>query len=521
MSPKRVHYRESQTLTCAELSDEQGYRISMRRRHNLAQHRWGIVQGLALQPTLDGVSLSAGFAVDGYGRELLVPRQLTLQQELLVGVVGGTDGVVDVWLEYHVEPGSARGALLEAAWLRLDRAVADEPVDPQHPAEVAPTEFERGPEAEPPDAVAQAWPVYLGRIRLTADAASLSGSRSTLELAERVHAALVGASIRTPAGHVWLQLGDEEAADSRCFALNLPDEQGQPIDRWMLDARGESTLRGRARLLPALHGPSEGNGHLLLQGTAPALAHGGGIEWGGAPVTAEAARAWQLYRTALPSAPPERPFAVDELRIETFHPGEQGDPTRSAWVLGLAAAERSVIAELLTVRSDGTVIVTGDLHVEGHLIEGAIPADLEDERFRDELLGRWTKGITLAGTEVDAYYELPLDVSVRILATTRDATTGAARVQFQVTITHSGTSASREVPIVSVLCEFRNDERLLVHSQTQAPTTTDPLEVGDQMVVSGEATLNVTRAVTLTVRVFALGVAQNAVEKSATAVFNV
>jgi hypothetical protein len=166
------------------------------------------------------------------------------------------------------------------------------------------------------------------------------------------------------------------------------------------------------------------------------------------------------------------------------------------------------------VRSDGTVIVDGDLYVDGQIIEGAIPADVEDERFRDELLGRWTKGLTLAGTEVDAYYELPLKVSLTLGAIID------GQVSYDVSISHVVGSESREVPIISVLSEFRNDERLLVHTESLELAAPNPLNPGDIMHLSSMANLNITGAVTLTVRVFSLGVAQNAVEKSATAVFN-
>jgi hypothetical protein len=74
MTIVRVHYREGQILRAADLADEQAVRVSLRRLHNIAQHGWGIVAGLALKADGNGLHVSAGMAVDGYGRELIVPQ---------------------------------------------------------------------------------------------------------------------------------------------------------------------------------------------------------------------------------------------------------------------------------------------------------------------------------------------------------------------------------------------------------------------------------------------------------------
>ena len=45
MTVTRVRYREQQRLRSSDLQDEQAHRIAIRRRHNIAQHDWGIVRG--------------------------------------------------------------------------------------------------------------------------------------------------------------------------------------------------------------------------------------------------------------------------------------------------------------------------------------------------------------------------------------------------------------------------------------------------------------------------------------------
>ena len=523
MSLNRAHYRERQILRYLDLDNEQAYRVAMRRRHNLAHHGWGIVQGLTLEATAMGVSLSPGFAVDGYGRELVVPRALRLGRSQFDQVLGvGGAGCVDVWLTYQlVKPARPGEYCYEDAWLRLD--CCDDPaslIDPHRPPEVPESALDASPEHMLPDDPAQAWPVYLGRIGVGAGSMPVYH----IELAELAYATLVGASVHTPTGYRWLQIGDEEAADNRRFAVILPDEQGGNVDRLVLGRDGDLTLTGRSRLSAAVTSALEGDGNLVLFGTAPDE-NAAGIGLDPLSATPETALPWQCYRTAVELTQGEQTIKVNQLRFETFHPGEEGDPARARWAV--RQLDGTAFKSLLSVRSDGTVIVDGNLRVEGQLIEGAIPADVEDERFRDELLERWTKGLTLAGTEVDAYYELPLNVEL-------ERSVSGSAVTYKVTITHTGGGKGREVPILVVIGEFRDEDRLLIRSESlalefqpppdQAVPNPNPILPGDTMVVGATTDLGelgVTGAITLTTRIVALGAAQNQVEKTASTVFHI
>jgi hypothetical protein len=521
MTIRRAHYRERQVLRYTDFADEQAYRIAMRRRHNLAHHGWGIVQGLVLTASVSGVRLSAGFAIDGYGRELSVAQALELRQPVLEEVLNGaTAGYIDVWLSYHIQASdAAQEPCYEDAWLRLDCADPERLTEPRYPPEVALADLGFTPERQPPDDPAREWPVYLGRIIVGGGNVSLPPhSRNLIDRSERVYADLAGASVHTAAGFPWLQLGDEESADQRRFAIALPDADGKSVDRLSLDREGGTILRGDARLAPAGTSPLEGDGDLNLSGIAPDLGYGGGIQWDALQQSPTMAQAWQLYRTSIEVTQGTETLPVEQLRMETFHPGEEGDPTRAAWVVG--EIDESHYSPFMSIRSDGSVIIEGNLLVEGQLIEGAIPADVEDERFRDELLGRWTKGLTLAGTEVDAYYEQPLQVTVVTLPNN-------GTVQYDVTIAHTIGSEDRDVPIVSVLSEFRNDDRLLIYTESlnletrpDGTPNNNPLEPGQDMQLRSTVDLGTVGAVTLTVRVFSLGVAQNTVEKSATKVID-
>jgi hypothetical protein len=82
MSITRVHYRERQRLTAADLRFEQEYRLGAGGRHHLAPHHWGVVRGLRLVELRTGVfKLTPGVAIDGYGREILVPAAIEIEIE--------------------------------------------------------------------------------------------------------------------------------------------------------------------------------------------------------------------------------------------------------------------------------------------------------------------------------------------------------------------------------------------------------------------------------------------------------
>ena len=79
MNIVRVHYRERQRLTAADLRAEQDYRLGLTGRHHLTHHDWGVVRGLrVIGSVAQGFTLTRGVAIDGYGREIVVPEPLAL-----------------------------------------------------------------------------------------------------------------------------------------------------------------------------------------------------------------------------------------------------------------------------------------------------------------------------------------------------------------------------------------------------------------------------------------------------------
>src|SRR5690242_14785662 len=116
----RVRYTERQILSAADLNDEQAYRLAAQRRHLAGQHRWGIVQGLRLQVVPGGFVIQPGYAVDGFGRELLVPRPVFTPWSRS----GARDIFDRVGSETFHAPGELEQTLVDV-WLLYASASAD------------------------------------------------------------------------------------------------------------------------------------------------------------------------------------------------------------------------------------------------------------------------------------------------------------------------------------------------------------------------------------------------------------
>lgn len=101
----RVNYFDRQFLRAEDFSAEQAYHLAMHRRHVLAQHTWGIVSGLRVKWEDKKLVVEPGVAIDGYGRELVLPRGQTLDESEFDRK--GSDAL-EVWLSYvRSEAGSA------------------------------------------------------------------------------------------------------------------------------------------------------------------------------------------------------------------------------------------------------------------------------------------------------------------------------------------------------------------------------------------------------------------------------
>ena len=87
MTPERPAYFEGQILAAADLTAAVDYGRGQVARHDRYSHSWGIAEGLELTWNTDvtgsfvNVTLGPGVAVDGTGREIVVPTQVTLSTQ--------------------------------------------------------------------------------------------------------------------------------------------------------------------------------------------------------------------------------------------------------------------------------------------------------------------------------------------------------------------------------------------------------------------------------------------------------
>jgi len=364
----RVNYFDRQFIRLAELRDEQAFHLQLHRRHNLSHHSWGIVVGLEILREEDGRPVvRPGLAVDGYGRELLLPDRRVFGREAFDRF--GTNRL-DLWLEYRLETTDDRLAPVECGGgndpnRRYRAAERAEIVatrggarpDPRRPPGVPPAEFEE-PLLATPDDPRRRWPVYLGRIIMAIPA---SGPPTfEIDTADRVYVGLNAELIDHPgnASRIELgrrpphddvkQIGPDEfryAADAtRDFAVFVPDAE-TPLLQPTLAIYGTATQ---------IRGSAEVHGNLVLDGASlqfPDPSVGEVPDTGGHPA---------IYRAS--------GNAGDELRIDI---GDLAAADRTL-IIGVTkdgkfqpALEVRVASGMGNVAVKPVVTIHGDLHIEG------------------------------------------------------------------------------------------------------------------------------------------------------------
>lgn len=548
MTGERVHYREMQTLKQDDLGDEQAYRIHARRRHNLAQHSWGIVQGLALTITQGRVSLNPGFAVDGYGRELVVSDFIDFKDDLFarllqtptlqtlsgvqtlslsVKAMSGATQAIDVWLHYraHIQQPDAQqvaqemfkgtGRVCEEAWLKLLCVDARAPVDPYRPPGVSESDLHFTPEQYKDLDGEGEWPVYLGRIALL----SYQGRYVlNLPVVERVYAGLRGAGVSAPWGGSYMQIGASLFSDKNRFSVALADENGKAVRRLSLDSDANAVFKGTVLLKGASGDNADAPGRLALIPQAGGAAASPGLGFDTLTSAPDAARPWRIYRRDVQ----EGSARTQRLHFEIFDPGDEGDRAQSQWVIGGQKVEtnegQSVVrafAPFLSVRADGTVVLSAQPEVQGRVIEGPVPLDFNDPRFRDELLTRWSKGLTTAGREVDAFYAVALTIDIVFKDGTATVSKDALEVGKAYTIALTVRNVSRELVARLLRIEFMVDyfasgdkiRTLILPPQASEVVAGEVLDIeyaGYSFISTGKAQATVT--------ITASGLAQNTTE---------
>lgn len=495
---ERVLYREGQRLLAADLGAEQAYHDAARRRHNLGGHTWGIVRGLA--PAVDAAGrliIQPGLAVDGYGRELLLPEPLAVAPGDLTAAFAdagvGPGAAADLWLLRVATLDDAGRRWRDEAALHLTAAGL---AAPDRPFDTPPESLDWPLWRDLPD---EPFPIFLGRVT--------NAAPPVVDLAGRVYAALVGAAVVSPAP--WLPLrregvAEDEAAPAPQARLRLADA---PRGRLALDLLGAEPLwLADAGRRPA---GDDGERRAVLRGDValgvdaaqpddvPAAVHGArGLSYPAVLSLPEAALPWSLYRTAIPilgpdGAPTDDP-PLDQLRLEMFHPGDEGDPSRRRFSIGAyapadpAAGAPPGYRPCLTVRADCQVEVAGAVYVTGELIAMPIPADPSDPRFIEALLQSFHGG--MAASDESLVPTPRLEPEIVLEPNPQLSRKGVVRYRVRVT-----NHAAQAVTGVIVFASFVNTDGVgsgaveLFRQDRLAPRTTTTLSAPQKIDIADQA----------------------------------
>jgi hypothetical protein len=360
----RVHYFERQFLRTEDFSDEQSYHLAMRRRHNIAHHSWGIVYGLALTvDSLGNPAVQAGVAVDGYGRELILPEQQPLP---LNAFVDKDSDLLDVWLEYDrlgsespgqgyvdcgADPSQSPYRWEEKPLLRL--TVPDPArTDRRKPEAVARGDLAFTPNRPPPDEPQQDWPVFLGQVERTRPKPGKPYVYS-FDLDGRPYTGLVGEAVSAPSGRARVRIGAEKEADPYRFAVFVPNAGPASDDppRLGIDKDGKVEIQGETSL----------HGDLTMKGGAVEFSVGTAID----PPVSETAAPWRIYRVKKTEGEVGQDKTTHQLRIEM----DTGNDAENEVVVGAWSEEEKKFVPCLTVNDECGVIVHGNLVVKGLIDE--------------------------------------------------------------------------------------------------------------------------------------------------------
>jgi hypothetical protein len=341
----RVHYFDRQFLRVQDFVDEQSYEVAMRRRHNIAEHCWGIVSGLQVDVENGDLFVQPGMAIDGFGRELILAQK----EPILTSAFNDkqTDQL-GVWLNYNLigsdsavggYAGCSNGTDLFYRWQEQPQIwlLVPDPAhpDPREPKQVQANDLAFNPGLTPPDDPQRSWPVYLGLIQR-----DLSNQQQpySVNLSGRPYVGLVGESIASPSGRVQVQVGAEKVTDNNRFAVFIPEAGKDP--QLAIDKSGSLSI----------HGETTVNGNLSVSK--------GAVEFGVGQVNSP--QPWRIYQHLETQ---QNNQMRRELRIEI----DGGTGGSNQVVIGVWSTDDKEFKPALTVDDSFTVTVHGNLVVEGSI----------------------------------------------------------------------------------------------------------------------------------------------------------
>jgi hypothetical protein len=302
--------------------------------------------------------------------------------------------------------------------------------------------------ALPDDASAPVWPVLLGVVK---------GSDAGLDLSGRRYAGAIGSAVTPP-------------RDAGCIALrqtgSISVSVGSETAPMLGVDAGGTTVAGDAAV----------DGALTL-----------GVSGGAAPTDPSALTLrsqpaptqpcpWALYRASVPATASSAAQAgtpgFEELRIELPAPPAGPDPTQQAMSVGAQGSGQS-FTRTLSLLTDGTVLINGDLHIGGRLATAPAPLDASDPRVRQALLANFVSGVQ-AGTEaLEEHY------TGKLTLTSLQLKAAGGAVACTVTLGNIGAVTVDNITVTAAIWP----------EGAAAPAPDQPLDTAAQL--QAQATLNV------------------------------
>ncbi len=413
--PTRVRYYDRQFLQAADLNADQLYHRQMRWRHNLSLHSWGILAGLEVQPpegdVSDTVTVTAGMALDGYGRELVLSQNVVHRQKL------NRDQAYDIWLIYHEEittqtdsrnrcsASADASRYQEKPQVVVTLTSQRQSPDPARPNAVPTGDLDFSPERMPPDD-GRPWPVFLGRL----DNRDAGGTRAwQVDSRERRYAGLIAERVVARHGegiHTVVIAGKEPLLPDSVFAVasltsktngdtnpeiqpvisvRAEEKQAESANREKSEAADRKTTRSKYAIeLTADRVTATGDIALMDGAVVEFRANGVPASLKDNPYETElvGSEHWRMYHhfEAPPveekkneaDAKPKAKAFKDELRI-TMPNSPVGENSVAIGCFG----EKGKFEPILVVKNNKTVEVHGTLKVEGKFegTQAEVPAN--------------------------------------------------------------------------------------------------------------------------------------------------
>src|ERR1043166_5526175 len=101
----RPKFTDNELLTSSDLNAEQLYQLDVARKHRAGAHLYGVVSGLQITKNASGVVVERGYAVDAFGRDLVLDSACPLEGKIADARLAepGAD-VFEVVLHYDQRP---------------------------------------------------------------------------------------------------------------------------------------------------------------------------------------------------------------------------------------------------------------------------------------------------------------------------------------------------------------------------------------------------------------------------------